>query len=58
MRRDYPKIQAFLIMMVGSYAIIHALVDGLEAARQRRLRQDSQPLRVPPPSKPRLDLGA
>src|SRR5918996_102085 len=26
-RRDYPKIQAFLIIMVGSYAILRALVD-------------------------------
>jgi peptide/nickel transport system permease protein len=36
-RRDYPKIQAFLIIIVGAYAIIRALVEGLEAARTRRL---------------------
>ena len=36
-RRDYPKIQAFLIIIVGSYAIIRALVDGIEAAQTRRL---------------------
>jgi len=42
-RRDYPKIQAFLIIMVGSYTILRALVDGIEAARARhRARQASK----------------
>jgi ABC-type dipeptide/oligopeptide/nickel transport system permease component/ABC-type dipeptide/oligopeptide/nickel transport system permease subunit len=30
-RRDYPKIQAFLVIVVGAYAITRALVDGIEA---------------------------
>jgi ABC-type dipeptide/oligopeptide/nickel transport system permease component/ABC-type dipeptide/oligopeptide/nickel transport system permease subunit len=38
-RRDYPKIQAFLVIIVGSYALIRAMVNGIEAARARRLRR-------------------
>jgi peptide/nickel transport system permease protein len=38
-RRDYPKIQAFLIIIVGSYAVIRTVVNGIEAARERRLRR-------------------
>jgi peptide/nickel transport system permease protein len=36
-RRDYPKIQAFLLIVVGAYAVIRAVVDGLEAAWTRRV---------------------
>ena len=40
-RRDYPKIQAFLLIIVGAYAIMRALVAGIEAARTRRLAQQA-----------------
>jgi peptide/nickel transport system permease protein len=56
-RRDYPKIQAFLVVMVGTYAIVHALVDGLEAARQRRFRQDPSTSPGTSPAKARPGLG-
>jgi ABC-type dipeptide/oligopeptide/nickel transport system permease component/ABC-type dipeptide/oligopeptide/nickel transport system permease subunit len=56
-RRDYPKIQAFLVVMVGTYAIVHALVGGLEAARQRRLLQDPSISAGIPPPKSRPGLG-
>jgi peptide/nickel transport system permease protein len=43
-RRDYPKIQAFLMIIVGGYAVTRALVEGIEAARTRRLsRQAAKP---------------
>jgi peptide/nickel transport system permease protein len=52
-RRDYPKIQAFLIIIVGAYAIARALVDGIEAARTRRLpRQGAKLSDEPPPKSP------
>ena len=47
-RRDYPKIQAFLMIIVGGYAITRALVDGLEAARTRRLDRQALKLRDEP----------
>jgi peptide/nickel transport system permease protein len=56
-RRDYPKIQAFLVVMVGTYAIVHALVDGLDTARQRRLMQDPSTSPGAPPPKSRPGLG-
>jgi peptide/nickel transport system permease protein len=34
-RRDYPKIQAFLILTVGAYAIARALADGIDAVWTR-----------------------
>lgn len=50
-RRDYPKIQAFLIIIVGAYAIMRALVDGIEAARTRRLARQAAKLSDEPPPK-------
>lgn len=50
-RRDYPKIQAFLLIMVGSYAVIRALVNGIDAARERRLRRHAAHLSDEPPPK-------
>jgi peptide/nickel transport system permease protein len=56
-RRDYPKIQAFLIIMVGSYAVIRAVVNGIEAARERRLRRRAPLLPDEPPPKSTPGLG-
>jgi ABC-type dipeptide/oligopeptide/nickel transport system permease component/ABC-type dipeptide/oligopeptide/nickel transport system permease subunit len=56
-RRDYPKIQAFLIIIVGSYAVIRALVNGIEAARARRLRRQASHLPDEPPPKASPGLG-
>lgn len=56
-RRDYPKIQAFLIIMVGAYAIIHAVVGGLEAARERRLMQSPSTSVGASPAKSMPGLG-
>jgi ABC-type dipeptide/oligopeptide/nickel transport system permease component/ABC-type dipeptide/oligopeptide/nickel transport system permease subunit len=52
-RRDYPKIQAFLIIIVGAYAIMRALVDGIEAARTRHhARQAAKLSDEPAPKSP------
>lgn len=56
-RRDYPKIQAFLIITVGAYAIIRALVSGIEAAWERRLTRRSAKLLYTPLQKPTTGLG-
>jgi peptide/nickel transport system permease protein len=56
-RRDYPKIQAFLIIIVGSYAIIRALVDGLEAAQANRLARHASKLSEESPPKSTAGLG-
>jgi peptide/nickel transport system permease protein len=56
-RRDYPKIQAFLLIIVGSYAVIRAVVNGIEAARERRLRRRAPLLPDEPPPKSHPGLG-
>jgi peptide/nickel transport system permease protein len=56
-RRDYPKIQAFLIIMVGSYAIVRALVDGIDAARVRHLARQSSKLSAEPAPKSAGGMG-
>jgi peptide/nickel transport system permease protein len=56
-RRDYPKIQAFLVIIVGAYAIMRALVEGIEAARTRRLARHAAKLNDEPPPKPPPGLG-
>jgi ABC-type dipeptide/oligopeptide/nickel transport system permease component/ABC-type dipeptide/oligopeptide/nickel transport system permease subunit len=56
-RRDYPKIQAFLIVMVGSYAVVRALVDGIEAARARHLARHGSTLSDEPPPKSTAGFG-
>ncbi|HEX2279600.1 MAG TPA: hypothetical protein VHN13_21135 [Candidatus Tectomicrobia bacterium] len=56
-RRDYPKIQAFLIITVGSYAVIRTVVNGIEAARERRLRRRVPLLPDEPPPKSMPGLG-
>jgi peptide/nickel transport system permease protein len=56
-RRDYPKIQAFLVITVGAYAIMRALVDGIEAARTRRLARHAAKLSDEPPPKSPPGLG-
>jgi peptide/nickel transport system permease protein len=56
-RRDYPKIQAFLMIIVGSYAILRALVDGIEAARARHLARQTSKLNDEPPPKSSAGLG-
>jgi peptide/nickel transport system permease protein len=50
-RRDYPKIQSFLIIIACSYAILRALVDGIEAARARHLARHTSKLSDDPPPK-------
>jgi peptide/nickel transport system permease protein len=56
-RRDYPKIQTFLIIMVGSYAVIRALVNGIEAARAHRLARHGSKLLDEPSPKSTAGLG-
>jgi peptide/nickel transport system permease protein len=56
-RRDYPKIQAFLIIIVGSYAIIRALVDGIEAAQANRLARPAAKLSEESPPKSTAGVG-
>jgi peptide/nickel transport system permease protein len=56
-RRDYPKIQAFLLIIVGAYAIARALVDGIEAARTRRLPRHGAKLSDEPPPKSPPGVG-
>jgi peptide/nickel transport system permease protein len=56
-RRDYPKIQAFLVIIVGAYAIMHALVDGIEAVRIRRCARHTAKLRDEPLPKSPAGLG-
>jgi ABC-type dipeptide/oligopeptide/nickel transport system permease component len=49
-RRDYPKIQAFLLIIAGVYAVIRALVDGIDAAFGRhRARPASKLSDASPP---------
>jgi peptide/nickel transport system permease protein len=57
-RRDYPKIQAFLVIMVGGYAITRAVAGGIEAARTNRLAQQASKLSDDPPAKSRSGFGA
>ena len=56
-RRDYPKIQAFLIITVGAYAIVGALVNSLDAAWERRLTQHAAKLLDAPLQKPTTGWG-
>ena len=56
-RRDYPKIQAFLIITVGAYAIIRALVSGIDAAWERRSTQHAAKLLYAPLQKPTTGWG-
>ena len=56
-RRDYPKIQAFLLIIVGAYAVIRTVVNGIEAARERRLRRRGPLLLDEPPRKSAPGLG-
>jgi len=57
-RRDYPKIQAFLLIMVGGYAVIRALANGIEAVRERRLKRDPAQFLSDAPAKSPAGLGA
>jgi peptide/nickel transport system permease protein len=56
-RRDYPKIQAFLLIVAGSYAIIRALVDGLEAVDAHRRIRLTKALNEELPPKTSAGLG-
>jgi ABC-type dipeptide/oligopeptide/nickel transport system permease component/ABC-type dipeptide/oligopeptide/nickel transport system permease subunit len=56
-RRDYPKIQAFLIIMVGSHAVVRTVVRGIETARARRLRRHLPLIPDEPPPKSAPGLG-
>ncbi len=56
-RRDYPKIQAFLMIIVGAYAVTRALVEGIEAARTRRLSRQAAKLNDEPLPKSPSGLG-
>jgi len=56
-RRDYPKIQAFLIIMVGSYAILRALVDSIKAIRAKHLARQTSILSDDTPPKSAAGLG-
>ena len=56
-RRDHPKIQAFLMIVVGAYAVTRAVVEGLEAARTRRLGRQAAKLNDEPLPKSPSGLG-
>jgi ABC-type dipeptide/oligopeptide/nickel transport system permease component/ABC-type dipeptide/oligopeptide/nickel transport system permease subunit len=56
-RRDYPKIQAFLVIIVGAYAVMRALVEGIEAARTRRFGRQTAKLNDEPLPKSSSALG-
>jgi peptide/nickel transport system permease protein len=56
-RRDYPKIQAFLLIIVGGYAVVRAFVDGLEAAWTRGPGRRAAVLHDEPLPKSPLGIG-
>jgi ABC-type dipeptide/oligopeptide/nickel transport system permease component/ABC-type dipeptide/oligopeptide/nickel transport system permease subunit len=56
-RRDYPKIQAFLIITVGSYAVLRALVAGIDRACVRHLARQPSKLSDDPAPKSTAGLG-
>lgn len=57
-RRDYPKIQAFLLIMVGGYAVLRAIAAGIDAAWERRLQPYAGQLLGEPATKSSAGLGA
>jgi peptide/nickel transport system permease protein len=57
-RRDYPKIQAFLMIMVGGYAVIRTLTNGIEAAREVWFARYSSPFFYEPRTKSSAGFGA
>ncbi|MBI3327758.1 MAG: hypothetical protein HYZ81_13790, partial [Nitrospinae bacterium] len=57
-RRDYPKIQAFLVVIVGGYAVIRVVVTTIEAALQRRLVRRSYRVLHEPSQKSKGRIGA
>ena len=56
-RRDYPKIQAFLVVIVGAYAVIRVVVGAIEAALQRRHARRSDRALQEPSQKSRRRIG-
>jgi peptide/nickel transport system permease protein len=56
-RRDYPKIQAFLLIMVGTCAITLAVVDSWGVVRQRRPTPPPHASMPTSPAKSRPGLG-
>lgn len=57
-RRDYPKIQAFLVVIVGAYAVLRVVVTAIEAALRRRLMRRSYRILHEPPQKSKGRIGA
>jgi peptide/nickel transport system permease protein len=56
-RRDYPKIQVFLLIIVGTYAVLRAVVEGVEAVQERRRRRPLTASAGEPPPKAAAGLG-
>jgi ABC-type dipeptide/oligopeptide/nickel transport system permease component len=56
-RRDYPKVQAFLLIVVGGYAVVRAVAEGLAAVWERRASQRATQVAYEPPSKAAAGLG-
>lgn len=56
-RRDFPKIQAFLLLTVGGYAVLRAFANGLEAVQARRFTRHSAELLDDPQTKSSPGLG-
>jgi ABC-type dipeptide/oligopeptide/nickel transport system permease component/ABC-type antimicrobial peptide transport system permease subunit len=57
-RRDYPKIQAFLLIIVGGYAVLRTMANGIEASWGRRLRGYAAPPLYDSQTKSSAGLGA
>jgi len=57
-RRDYPKIQAFLVVIVGAYAVIRAVVSGIEAALEARVARQASSLPLESPQKSAQGIGS
>jgi len=57
LRRDYPKVQAFLAISVSAYVVLRVLVSGVEAALQRRALRTRSRLLSESPLKLNKGLG-
>ncbi|MBI3329833.1 MAG: hypothetical protein HYZ81_24390 [Nitrospinae bacterium] len=57
LRRDYPKVQAFLVVSVSAYFVLRVLVSGVEAMLERRALRNHFKLLFESPLKPNRGLG-
>jgi peptide/nickel transport system permease protein len=56
-RRDFPKIQAFLMIIVGSYAVLRGLVHSIKTIRAKHVARQTRILGDETPQKPLAGLG-